>query len=665
MNINYRPEIDGLRAISIISVVIYHTQLKLNNSVIFSGGFLGVDIFFVISGYLICSIIFKELIEKKSFSFKNFFVRRAKRILPALIFLIFVSSLVSYFILQPSALINFSKSSISSIFFSSNIFFWQIDSMYMAESQLLSPLLHTWSLSVEEQFYLFFPILIFLILKIDKKILLPLMLLLMVLSIFSTWYGSKNHIIFNFYSITSRIWELGIGSLIAYFEYFKKKKFSFSQKINEIVCFFSLIIIIYFFIFPVFPNRHPTIYTIIPIVSVSLIILLSDKTSFFKSILSNNFLVFTGLISYSLYLWHYPVLSFSRHIFINTDFENNIILKLFLILISIILSLISYFFIEKFFRFKNKSLKTLFIFIVLFIVINIIFSIISMNSDGLKNRLKLNNFKAEYVLNNSSNINIQPIEETYKKFTNNKKKVLVVGNSAGRDFYFILKKFEDENDIEIRFLRTQIYCLIPELINKRDCSRKFDFKRKKIKKKQLKNIQDADYIILRSQWSLEDINSLKQIADYFNKDKSKKIIVVSSSPEFNFPSKNSYANEVNFRNIVYYNFFNQSSLMDKIVLKYNRFPNNEERKLLEKKYFLQLSKNRISLDKSLKITSSQNQIDFFDYFDLICNNKKKFCSVLTNKNFKIFSDYRGHTTFKGAEYMKEKLKIKGFLNLLN
>ena len=665
MNINYRPEIDGLRAISIISVVIYHTQLKLNNSVIFSGGFLGVDIFFVISGYLICSIIFKELIEKKSFSFKNFFVRRAKRILPALIFLIFVSSLVSYFILQPSALINFSKSSISSIFFSSNIFFWQIDSMYMAESQLLSPLLHTWSLSVEEQFYLFFPILIFLILKIDKKILLPLMLLLMVLSIFSTWYGSKNHIIFNFYSITSRIWELGIGSLIAYFEYFKKKKFSFSQKINEIVCFFSLIIIVYFFIFPVFPNRHPTIYTIIPIVSVSLIILLSDKTSFFKSILSNNFLVFTGLISYSLYLWHYPVLSFSRHIFINTDFENNIILKLFLILISIILSLISYFFIEKFFRFKNKSLKTLFIFIVLFIVINIIFSIISMNSDGLKNRLKLNNFKAEYVLNNSSNINIQPIEETYKKFTNNKKKVLVVGNSTGRDFYFILKKFEDENDIEIRFLRTQIYCLIPELINNRDCSRKFDFKRKKIKKKQLKNIQDADYIILRSQWSLEDINSLKQIADYFNKDKSKKIIVVSSSPEFNFPSKNSYANEVNFRNIVYYNFFNQSSLMDKIVLKYNRFPNNEERKLLEKKYFLQLSKNRISLDKSLKITSSQNQIDFFDYFDLICNNKKKFCSVLTNKNFKIFSDYRGHTTFKGAEYMKEKLKIKGFLNLLN
>ena len=228
MNINYRPEIDGLRAISIISVVIYHAQLKLNNNVIFSGGFLGVDIFFVISGYLICSIIFKELLEKKSFSFKNFFVRRARRILPALIFLIFVSSFFSYFILQPSALSNFSKSSISSIFFSSNIFFWQVDSMYMAESQLLNPLLHTWSLSVEEQFYLFFPVVIFLIFKIDKKFLFPFILLLMFLSIFSTWYGSKNHIIFNFYSITSRIWELGIGSLIVYYEYFKKK-FSFSQ----------------------------------------------------------------------------------------------------------------------------------------------------------------------------------------------------------------------------------------------------------------------------------------------------------------------------------------------------------------------------------------------------------------------------------------------------
>ena len=510
MNINYRPEIDGLRAISIISVVIYHAQLKLNNNVIFSGGFLGVDIFFVISGYLICSIIFKELLEKKSFSFKNFFVRRARRILPALIFLIFISSFFSYFILQPSALSNFSKSSISSIFFSSNIFFWQVDSMYMAESQLLNPLLHTWSLSVEEQFYLFFPVVIFLIFKIDKKFLFPFILLLMFLSIFSTWYGSKNHIIFNFYSITSRIWELGIGSLIAYYEYFKKKNFSFSQKINEIICFLSLIIIIYFFVFPVLPNRHPTIYTIIPIVSVSLIILLSGKTSFFKSILSNNFFVFTGLISYSLYLWHYPVFSFSRHIFINTDFENNIILKLFLIVISIILSLISYFFIEKFFRFKNKSLKTLFIFIFLFTVINIIFSIISINSDGLKKRLKLNNFKTEYVLNNSSNIKIQPIEETYKKFSNNKKKVLVVGNSTGRDFYFILKKFENENDIEIRFLRTQIYCLIPALVNNRDCLRTFDFNRKKIKKKQLKNIKEADYIILRSQWSLQDINSLKQ-----------------------------------------------------------------------------------------------------------------------------------------------------------
>ena len=665
MNINYRPEIDGLRAISIISVVIYHAQLKLNNNVIFSGGFLGVDIFFVISGYLICSIIFKELLEKKSFSFKNFFVRRARRILPALIFLIFISSFFSYFILQPSALSNFSKSSISSIFFSSNIFFWQVDSMYMAESQLLNPLLHTWSLSVEEQFYLFFPVVIFLIFKIDKKFLFPFILLLMFLSIFSTWYGSKNHIIFNFYSITSRIWELGIGSLIAYYEYFKKKNFSFSQKINEIICFLSLIIIIYFFVFPVLPNRHPTIYTIIPIVSVSLIILLSGKTSFFKSILSNNFFVFTGLISYSLYLWHYPVFSFSRHIFINTDFENNIILKLFLIVISIILSLISYFFIEKFFRFKNKSLKTLFIFIFLFTVINIIFSIISINSDGLKKRLKLNNFKTEYVLNNSSNIKIQPIEETYKKFSNNKKKVLVVGNSTGRDFYFILKKFENENDIEIRFLRTQIYCLIPALVNNRDCLRTFDFNRKKIKKKQLKNIKEADYIILRSQWSLQDINSLKQINDYFKKDKNKKIIVVSSSPEFNFPSKSLTTSEVNLSNIIYYNFFNQSSLIDKIVLKYNRYPDKIEGKLFGKEYFSKLSKNRVSLEKSLKKASLQNQIDFFNYFDLICNNKNKFCSVITNDNFKIFSDNRGHITFKGAEYIKEKIKNKGFLNLLN
>ncbi len=663
MKINYRPEIDGLRAISIISVVIYHAQLKFNDYIIFSGGFLGVDIFFVISGYLICSIIFKELLEKKDFSFKNFFIRRARRILPALIFLIFVSSLFSYFILQPSALSNFSKSSISSIFFSSNIFFWQNDSMYMAESQLLSPLLHTWSLSVEEQFYLFFPIVIFLIFKIDKKFLFPLILLLMFLSMFSTWYGSKNHIIFNFYSITSRIWELGVGSLIAYFEYFKNKKIYFSKNINEILCFLSLIVIVYFFIFPILPNKHPTIYTIIPIVSVGIIILLADKTNFFKSILSNNFFVFTGLTSYSLYLWHYPVFSFSRHIFINTDFENNIILKLFLIFISIILSLISYFFIEKYFRFKNKSLKTLFTFIFLFISANLFFSIISINSDGIKSRLQLNNFKTNYVLNNSSNIKIQSTADTFKKFNNDKKKVLVVGNSTGRDFYFILKKFENENNIEVRFLRTQIYCLVPALVHNKNCLRTFDFKRKKIHKKQLRNVQDADYIILRSQWSLSDINALKQIADYFKKDK--KIIIVSSSPEFYFPSKILNISEINLRNILYENFFNKSSLIDKFILENNRYPNNDERKLFEKKYFSKLNENRVSLEKSLKIVSSQNQLDYFEYFDLICNSKNKLCSVVTNDNFKIFSDNRGHITSKGAEYIKNKIKNKGFLNLLN
>ena len=164
---------------------------------------------------------------------------------------------------------------------------------------------------------------------------------------------------------------------------------------------------------------------------------------------------------------------------------------------------------------------------------------------------------------------------------------------------------------------------------------------------------------------MQDINSLKQINDYFKKDKNKKIIVVSSSPEFNFPSKSLTANEVNLSNIVYYNFFYQSSLIDKFVLKYNRYPDKIEGKSFGKEYFSKLSKNRVSLEKSLKIASLQNQIDFFNYFELICNNKNKFCSVITNDNFKIFSDNRGHITFKGAEYIKEKIKNKGFLNLLN
>ena len=170
MNLKYRPEIDGLRAIAVAAVVLYHSELKIYGHDLFKGGFIGVDIFFVISGYLISSIIFKEIYSTGSFSFLYFYQRRVRRIIPVLLSVIFVSTIIGWFILLPSELLNFSKSAISSIFFGSNFYFHYTGLQYGAVDGMYQPLLHTWSLSVEEQYYILFPLILFLVLNLQKKI---------------------------------------------------------------------------------------------------------------------------------------------------------------------------------------------------------------------------------------------------------------------------------------------------------------------------------------------------------------------------------------------------------------------------------------------------------------------------------------------------------------
>ena len=169
MKINYRPEIDGLRAISVLAVIFYHADFSLFGHALFQGGFIGVDIFFVISGYLITSLILKEINHTNQFSFKNFYERRIRRILPVLLAIIIISSIVSYFILMPYSLIDYGKSILSVILFSSNIYFWITGSKYGAESEFTKPMLHTWSLSIEEEFYILFPIFFIILIKFYKK----------------------------------------------------------------------------------------------------------------------------------------------------------------------------------------------------------------------------------------------------------------------------------------------------------------------------------------------------------------------------------------------------------------------------------------------------------------------------------------------------------------
>jgi peptidoglycan/LPS O-acetylase OafA/YrhL len=214
----YRPEIDGLRAIAVGAVILYHAQVSILGYQPFQGGFIGVDIFFVISGYLITSIILKELITTGSFSFKYFYERRIRRILPALLFVMLVSLPFAWMYLIPSSFIDFSKSILYSLGLSSNFYFHYSGQQYGAIDGLFKPFLHTWSLSVEEQFYILFPVILLIIFKYFRKYLIHILILGFVISLGLADWGSRNHPSFNFYALPTRAWELLAGSILAYFE---------------------------------------------------------------------------------------------------------------------------------------------------------------------------------------------------------------------------------------------------------------------------------------------------------------------------------------------------------------------------------------------------------------------------------------------------------------
>ena len=213
--IKYRPDIDGLRAIAVISVIIYHAKISFADTYVLNGGFLGVDIFFVISGYLITSIILREIKIKKNFSFQDFYLRRSRRILPVLLIVFLFTFLLGYLFLEPIFFSELSKSIISSIFFFSNLFFYYSGIQYDAQSSLVIPLLHTWSLSVEEQFYLIYPLILLTIIKL-LKFSYHFFFSIIILSLLSSEILSHYNQELNFYLLTSRIWELMLGSLCAF-----------------------------------------------------------------------------------------------------------------------------------------------------------------------------------------------------------------------------------------------------------------------------------------------------------------------------------------------------------------------------------------------------------------------------------------------------------------
>ena len=334
----YRAEVDGLRALAVVPVILFHAGFE-----IFSGGYIGVDVFFVISGYLITTILIDD-IEKEKLSIIKFYERRARRILPALFAMLFVSTIAAYALFYPSNLEDFSKSLAYVILFLSNIFFWKNTDYFATEAEL-TPLLHTWSLAVEEQFYLLFPIFLILAWRFGKNRVFWMIVIMSVVSLFLSEWGWRNSSVANFYLAPSRAWELFAGSIFA----FTVQKRGVQK--NESLALLGLtLIILSIFVYDT-STPFPSVYSMVPVLGVGLILLFAEKGTLVSRLLSIKVFVGIGIISYSAYLWHQPLFAFSRLLY---GINLSVVISLMLIILTFILALLSWKYIEQPFRDKRK-----------------------------------------------------------------------------------------------------------------------------------------------------------------------------------------------------------------------------------------------------------------------------------------------------------------------
>src|SRR5210317_661173 len=370
--ISFRQDINGLRAIAVLAVVFYHAELEL-----FKGGWLGVDIFFVISGYLISNIIISEL-NDGTFSFKTFYLRRVRRILPALFSTLLLTIPFSYFLLTPKAMEEYIDSLIASVFFYANYHFMGVD-FYIAESTKLMPLLHTWSLAIEEQYYVLFPLFAFIIYKYFKKY---FTFFIGFVTLGSLYLNSLTQSTDKFYRLEFRIWELLLGVVVMILS--SNLKIKHLEKIGLPLMLFP----IFYFGDNWINDTEPKL---IALIGIALIIFSNTDSTVLNKVLSYKKISIIGLSSYSIYLLHQPIFAFFRIYYtqINWKVLQDSYLSYIEIIIALgvtfILSLVNYKIVEIYFL---KRTNYIFIFLsFLLLSTSAIFLSVSKNSNGFSNKL--------------------------------------------------------------------------------------------------------------------------------------------------------------------------------------------------------------------------------------------------------------------------------------
>lgn len=336
----FRADIQGLRALAVLSVVIYHiSPFHL------PGGFIGVDVFFVISGYLIIGQIYKKVQENR-FAFNEFYVKRFKRLFPAYFATIAISSIFAFIYFLPGEFQNYTWSLISSCLYISNFYFYTKSGYFDSELQG-SPLLHTWSLSVEEQFYALVPIILVACYKLFHKKSVVALILMGVISFILCIHLSNTNISFAFFSSITRFWQFILGGLVSVYTLQLPKQ----KAISEIVSMGSLTTLVACCLF-MSHDDFPGFKAVVPTLATTLLLAFSSRSLLTYKLLAIKPAKFCGDISYSLYLWHWPVI-----IFYSLHFERDLtaIDKVAVFGLSTVLGIVSYYFIEERFRKSNAA----------------------------------------------------------------------------------------------------------------------------------------------------------------------------------------------------------------------------------------------------------------------------------------------------------------------
>ncbi|OAI26371.1 MULTISPECIES: acyltransferase family protein [Methylomonas] len=523
MNITkYRGDIDGLRAIAVVSVILFH----YNFGKYFSGGYVGVDIFFVISGYLITSIIYNDILQN-NYSILDFYHRRIRRIFPALFFVFFCCILASFFLQFPSESEYTGKSIVSSIFFVSNIFFSDLNG-YFDHKMESNPVLHTWSLSVEEQYYVFFPPLIYLIRNLSLSIQKNIILITLISSLVYSEHAIKINSVNAFYLVQSRAWELLIGASLgigAWPRIQNKWQIEGLSLLGLTALVFSISTYSKETAFPGISALPPCLGTALIIYTGSL------RETVVRKTLSFKIFRLIGIISYSLYLWHWPVLVFVKQIHEPQSYLQNLLL----IIVCLALSAISWKYVEQPFRkspYKLKANPTLALALVTMLIFSTASLFLSSVSEKYYNYpqrvfdvLTVLDYDADtdtragkcFLTSNYNSFDKYNIDECLA-VSSNKKNVLLIGDSHAAHLWPGL----NSTFPEVNFLQASASGCKPVLnsTGEKRCTDLITF----IFTEYLSKQHFFDTIIISGRWQKQDISAAITTADWLTKFANQVII---------------------------------------------------------------------------------------------------------------------------------------------